>query len=74
MKKHEVRAWIEDIGIIPAVRVHSSDDALFAAEAISRGGIPIVEITLTVPSATKVISQLRKESPNMVVGAGGFGL
>jgi 2-dehydro-3-deoxyphosphogluconate aldolase/(4S)-4-hydroxy-2-oxoglutarate aldolase len=71
VKRHEVRAWIEEVGIIPAVRVRSSDDALFAAEAISRGGIPIVEITLTVPSAIKVISQLRKESPNMVVGAGG---
>ena len=71
MKRHEVRAWIEEVGIIPAVRVRSSDDALFAAEAISRGGIPIVEITLTVPSAIKVISQLRKENPNIVVGAGG---
>jgi 2-dehydro-3-deoxyphosphogluconate aldolase/(4S)-4-hydroxy-2-oxoglutarate aldolase len=71
VKRHEVRAWIEEIGIVPAVRVRSSDDALFAAGAISRGGIPIVEITLTVPGAIKVISQLRKENPNMVVGAGG---
>ena len=71
MNKHEVRAWIEDVGIIPAIRVRSADDALFAAEAIVRGGIPIVEITLTVSGATKVISQLRKEIPNMVVGAGG---
>ena len=71
MNKHEVRAWIEDVGIIPAIRVRSADDALFAAEAIVRGGIPIVEITLTVSGAMKVISQLRKEIPNMVVGAGG---
>jgi 2-dehydro-3-deoxyphosphogluconate aldolase/(4S)-4-hydroxy-2-oxoglutarate aldolase len=71
VQRHEVRAWIEEVGIIPAVRVRSSEDALFAAEAISRGGIPIVEITLTVPGAIKVISQLRKENPNMVVGAGG---
>jgi len=71
VNKHEVRAWIEDVGIIPAIRVRSADDALFAAEAIVRGGIPIVEITLTVSGAMKVISQLRKEIPNMVVGAGG---
>jgi 2-dehydro-3-deoxyphosphogluconate aldolase / (4S)-4-hydroxy-2-oxoglutarate aldolase len=71
VNKHEVRAWIEDVGIIPAIRVRSADDALFAAEAIVRGGIPIVEITLTVSGAIKVISQLRKEIPNMVVGAGG---
>jgi len=71
VKKYEVRAWIEDIGVIPAVRVRSPEDALFAVEAIAQGGIPIAEITLTVPSAIKVISQLRKQNPNMVVGAGG---
>jgi 2-dehydro-3-deoxyphosphogluconate aldolase / (4S)-4-hydroxy-2-oxoglutarate aldolase len=71
MKKYEVRAWIEDIGIIPAVRVRTTEDALFAVEAIVQGGIPIAEITLTVPAALKIISQLRKETPNVVVGAGG---
>lgn len=71
MKKHEVRAWIEDIGVIPAVRMHAPDEALFAAEAIVQGGIPILEITLTVPAALKIISRLRKETPNVVVGAGG---
>lgn len=46
VNKHEVRGWIEEIGTIPAGRVR--EVALFAAEAIGRGGIPIVEITLTV--------------------------
>lgn len=71
MKKYEVRAWIEEIGVIPAVRVRSPEDALFAVEAIAQGGILIAEITLTVPGAIKLISQLRKDNPNMVVGAGG---
>jgi 2-dehydro-3-deoxyphosphogluconate aldolase/(4S)-4-hydroxy-2-oxoglutarate aldolase len=71
VKKYEVRAWIEEIGVIPAVRVRSPEDALFAVEAIAQGGIPIAEITLTVPGAIKIISQLRKENPNLVVGAGG---
>jgi 2-dehydro-3-deoxyphosphogluconate aldolase/(4S)-4-hydroxy-2-oxoglutarate aldolase len=71
VKKLEVRGWIEEVGIVPAVRVYSADDALFAAEAIGNGGIPIVEITLTVPGATKVIAQLQKENPSMIVGAGG---
>lgn len=71
MKKHEVRAWIEEIGVIPALRMRSPEDALFAVNAIAQGGIPIAEITLTVPGAIKLISQLRKENPHMVVGAGG---
>jgi 2-dehydro-3-deoxyphosphogluconate aldolase/(4S)-4-hydroxy-2-oxoglutarate aldolase len=71
VKKQAVRGWIEEIGVIPAVRLYSAEDALFAAESITRGGIPILEIALTVPNATKIISQLRKENPNVVVGAGG---
>jgi 2-dehydro-3-deoxyphosphogluconate aldolase / (4S)-4-hydroxy-2-oxoglutarate aldolase len=69
--KQEVRARIEEVGIIPAVRVSSSEDALFAAEAVSRGGIPIVEVTLTVPEAHKVISYLVQNAPEVIVGAGG---
>ena len=57
MKKEEVRSQIGEIGIIPSVRASTADDALFAAEAVSRGGIPIVEVTLTVPDAYHVISQ-----------------
>jgi len=51
--------------------VSSSDDALFAAEAVSRGGIPIVEVTLTVPDAHKVISHLVQNASEVIVGAGG---
>ena len=70
MKKEEVRARIEEVGIIPAVRLFSSEDALFAAEAVSRGGISVVEITMTVPGAIEVISHLVKHAPKMIVGAG----
>lgn len=71
MKREEVRSRIEEVGVIPAVRVSSSEDALFAAEAVSRGGIPIVEVTLTVPDAHKVIAHLVQEAPEVIVGAGG---
>ena len=70
MNKQEVRRCIEEVGIIPSIRVSSTDDALFAAEAVSRGGIPIVEVTLTVPEAIKVISHVVQRVPEMIVGAG----
>jgi 2-dehydro-3-deoxyphosphogluconate aldolase / (4S)-4-hydroxy-2-oxoglutarate aldolase len=70
VKREAVRGWIEDIGVIPAVRVSTAEDALFAAEAVAGGGIPIVEVELTVPGAIKVISHLVKNAPDMVVGAG----
>jgi len=70
VNKQEVRRCIEEVGIIPSIRVSSTDDALFAAEAVSRGGIPIVEVTLTVPEAIKVISHVVQRVPEMIVGAG----
>jgi 2-dehydro-3-deoxyphosphogluconate aldolase/(4S)-4-hydroxy-2-oxoglutarate aldolase len=71
MTSKEVRARIEETGIVAAVRVDSVEDALFAAEAVVAGGIPVVEIALTLPDAPKVISQLMKAVPRIVVGAGG---
>jgi 2-dehydro-3-deoxyphosphogluconate aldolase / (4S)-4-hydroxy-2-oxoglutarate aldolase len=70
MTKEEVRARIVELAIVPAVRAANAEDALFAAEAVSRGGLPIVELTMTVPGATELIAQLVKQHPRMVVGAG----
>lgn len=70
MNKAEARAQIETVGIIPAIRVYSAEDARFAAEAVSQAGIPIVEITMTVPGALHVISDLVKHAPGTLVGAG----
>jgi 2-dehydro-3-deoxyphosphogluconate aldolase/(4S)-4-hydroxy-2-oxoglutarate aldolase len=70
MKKAEVRARIEEIGIIPGIRVSTPERARFAAEMVNRAGIPIAEITMTVPRALDVISYLAKTLPEMAVGAG----
>ena len=70
MKKAEVRARIQEIGIIPGIRVATVAHARFAAEAVNRSGIPIAEITMTVPRALDVIAHLAKSLPEMVVGAG----
>jgi 2-dehydro-3-deoxyphosphogluconate aldolase / (4S)-4-hydroxy-2-oxoglutarate aldolase len=70
LEKHEVCAKIEEIGIVPAVRMSSPEDALFAAEVVASGGIPIVEITMTIPGALEVISRLVKNLPHVIVGAG----
>ena len=70
MTKAEICARIEEIGIIPAVRLHSAEDALFAAEAVSAAGIPIVEVTMTVPGAVEVIRELTRHRDTVIVGAG----
>jgi len=70
MTKTEVCGLIQEIGVIPAIRVSSAEDAHFAADSVTSGGIPIVEITMTVPEAVKLISHLVRYHPKMVVGAG----
>lgn len=70
MNKDEVCALIKEVAIIPAIRVSSGDDAHFAAEAVTHGGIPIVEISLAVPGAVELISHLARSNPRIVVGAG----
>ncbi len=70
MNKAEVSKRIQDVGIVPVVRANSPAEAALAAEAVSRGGIPIVEITMTVPGAVDVIAELSRTMANVLVGAG----
>ena len=62
---------IEEVGIIPVIRAASVDDAKRAVEAISAGGIPVAEITMTVPNAVAVIREVCAQYRDTVlVGAG----
>jgi 2-dehydro-3-deoxyphosphogluconate aldolase/(4S)-4-hydroxy-2-oxoglutarate aldolase len=71
MTKEENRKRIADVGIVPVVRAASPQQALLAAEAVCVGGIPIVEVTMTVPGAIEVIRQLAKTAgKDFLVGAG----
>jgi 2-dehydro-3-deoxyphosphogluconate aldolase/(4S)-4-hydroxy-2-oxoglutarate aldolase len=70
MNRDDVRARIAEIGILPAVRTATKEDATYAVESVRSGGIPIVELTLTVPGAVELIAELRERSPEIVVGAG----
>jgi 2-dehydro-3-deoxyphosphogluconate aldolase/(4S)-4-hydroxy-2-oxoglutarate aldolase len=71
MDKQQVRNQILEIGVVPVVRAASAAEARLAAQAVCDGGIPIVEITMTVPGAVDVIRELRKSAPSSVlIGAG----
>ena len=70
MNKAELRARVEEVGIVPVIRTASADDARFAVEEIARGGIPVIEVTMTVPGAIDVIRDLAKNEPGVILGAG----
>jgi 2-dehydro-3-deoxyphosphogluconate aldolase/(4S)-4-hydroxy-2-oxoglutarate aldolase len=70
MNKKEIRSRIEEIGIVPAIRLPSAEEALFAVEAVSDSGIPVAEVTITTPGALALISDLARDRPELIVGAG----
>src|SRR5215813_966780 len=71
MEKTQVLEQIKSIGVVPVVRASSGDEALQAVQAIKAGGLPILEITMTVPGAVQIIETIAKRyGDEVLVGAG----
>jgi 2-dehydro-3-deoxyphosphogluconate aldolase/(4S)-4-hydroxy-2-oxoglutarate aldolase len=71
MTIEDVIRRIGEIGIVPVVRAATVEDATRAVEAICAGGIPVLEITMTVPNATSVIRHVvREHGSTALIGAG----
>jgi len=70
MNKAEIIQKIRDIGVIPVVRASSPEEAVQVVEAIMAAGLPVLEITMTVPGAVQVIKELVKRFDDAIVGAG----
>jgi 2-dehydro-3-deoxyphosphogluconate aldolase/(4S)-4-hydroxy-2-oxoglutarate aldolase len=71
MSKTAVIQRIREVGIVPVVRAESADEAGRAIAAIMAGGVPVLEITMTVPGAVPLIADLcRRFGQDAVVGAG----
>ena len=62
---------ILDVGIVPIIRCPSTEVALEAARAVHRGGLPVLEVTMTVPGAVGVLEKLADEfGDEMILGSG----
>ncbi len=71
MNKQRTLNSLLEIGIVPIVRADSTEKALRAAQAIGRGGLAALEVTMTVPKAIQVIEKVADEfGDTMLVGAG----
>jgi 2-dehydro-3-deoxyphosphogluconate aldolase/(4S)-4-hydroxy-2-oxoglutarate aldolase len=71
MNAEGVKNRIIEIGVVPVVRASSAMEAMNAVDAICSGGIPIAEITMTVPGAVEIIRELVKSrGSSVLVGAG----
>jgi len=64
-------ARLRELGIIPIIRASSADVVVPVAEALLQAGLPVVEITLTVPNAIDAIGAVAKRfGGKVLVGAG----
>jgi 2-dehydro-3-deoxyphosphogluconate aldolase/(4S)-4-hydroxy-2-oxoglutarate aldolase len=70
MDKAAVLKEMREIGLVPVLRANSVEKALALAEAIAAGGVTVLEVTMTVPGAMRVMRKLAEDRPDILVGAG----
>lgn len=72
MSKVEDLKRVEETGIVAVVRAENAEKALKITEAVKKGGIDAIEITMTVPGAIDVIKQITDEysRDEILIGAG----
>lgn len=70
MQKAEVLKSLREIGLVPVLRAESETQALALASAIAAGGVTVLEVTMTVPGAIRVMRRLAEERPDILIGAG----
>ncbi|HSK70868.1 MAG TPA: bifunctional 4-hydroxy-2-oxoglutarate aldolase/2-dehydro-3-deoxy-phosphogluconate aldolase [Pyrinomonadaceae bacterium] len=70
MEKQAVLETIKREKLIPVIRTTETEDARKAVEALSKSGIKVFEITMTVPNAPELIAELNSENSDILLGAG----
>src|SRR5882757_4885583 len=70
MTVEEIIRRIGETGIVPVIRAANPAEASRAVEAVCAGGISIVEITMTVPDAPRVLREVARANSDFLIGAG----
>src|SRR5580704_956023 len=68
---HTTQEIIERIGLIPVLRAKSAAQGRAIVEALMKGGVTVVEVTMTVPNAVDLLKELNKEyGAKLLLGSG----
>lgn len=72
MRREEVLRNIKEAGVVAVVRGDSKEEALKIVDAVSKGGIKVMELTMTVPNPIDVIKEVAEKykGTDVIVGAG----
>lgn len=69
--REDVARRLEAIGAAAVIRMQDADKLVRVAEAIAEGGIPAIEVTMTVPGAIDMIKQVADElGDDVLLGVG----
>ena len=69
-RQQATRALLRKAGIMPVVTVESVSQAVAVAGALARGGLQAIEVTLRTAVAMEALGVLKREVPNLLLGAG----
>lgn len=69
MKKN-LEKEMETYRLIPVIKIAQLDDALPLVDALAHASLPIAEITFRTAIAAEAIALLKKERPDVLLGAG----
>jgi len=68
--QNRAEALLLQAGILPVITVDTLDQARAVTDALLEGGLPAIELTLRTPVAMEALATLKRERPELVVGAG----
>jgi 2-dehydro-3-deoxyphosphogluconate aldolase/(4S)-4-hydroxy-2-oxoglutarate aldolase len=67
---HELLTQIQNLGIVPVIKIDDPGKAVPLAKALKAGGLPCAEITFRTGAAEESIANISKALPDMLIGAG----
>ena len=67
---HPVLEELRKIGIIPVIKIDDANKAVPLAKALIAGGIPCAEVTFRTAQGEESIRRIKKNVPEILVGAG----
>ena len=72
MERIETIKRISESGVVAVIRAESKEQGMKIIEAVKKGGIKALEITMTVPGAVEIIKDLCEKYKNedVIIGAG----
>ncbi|MDC7220209.1 MAG: bifunctional 4-hydroxy-2-oxoglutarate aldolase/2-dehydro-3-deoxy-phosphogluconate aldolase [Spirochaetales bacterium] len=70
MDKEKLVEALKQCRLVPVIVVEKAEEILPLGEALVKGGLPVAEVTFRSPAAADAIRLLKKEMPEVLLGAG----